>query len=300
MSLWRYGRGVDRCTVRLQLQPLAPVLRRSFIQSRTSDSIAKPLVASSDHNSCEGYVMRVTVALFVLLIFASCTPIDKGNEYLDQGEYELAIEAFNEAIRDNPEFFDAYNGRGIAYSNIGEYQHAIEDFNTAIRLQPEIAIYYSNRGLAYDALGQHGRAIEDHDKAIEMSPYGARAQAIGSPVISPGIMFTNRGFSYQQLGLYEKALEDYDESLRLDSHEPTVLFYRGSAYVELGNYELAIEDLSESIAMEPSNAYAFAYRAMAFIQQGREIAASEDLEQAVELGIDESVLSQMVAQVGRE
>ena len=40
----------------------------------------------------------------------------------------------------------AYSNRGIAYNNRGQYQRAIEEYNEAIRLKPDLAEVYSNRG----------------------------------------------------------------------------------------------------------------------------------------------------------
>ena len=58
------------------------------------------------------------------------------------------------------------SNRGIAYADLGQYQRAIEDYNEAIRLKPDYAMAYSNRGIAYSKLGQYQRAIEDYNKAI--------------------------------------------------------------------------------------------------------------------------------------
>ena len=63
-----------------------------------------------------------------------------------------------------------HNNRGVAYANKGDYELAIEAFTNAIELNPNLAMAYSNRGGAYRDKGDYDRAIEDCNKAIETGP----------------------------------------------------------------------------------------------------------------------------------
>ncbi|MCH7521715.1 MAG: tetratricopeptide repeat protein, partial [Candidatus Marinimicrobia bacterium] len=55
-----------------------------------------------------------------------------------------------------------------AYAYLGQYPRAIEDYDQAIRLDADYADAYNNRGNAYDKLGQRERAIQDWRKACEL------------------------------------------------------------------------------------------------------------------------------------
>ena len=46
--------------------------------------------------------------------------VDRGNEFYDQGDYQAAISDYDEAIRVNPEYAEAYSKRGNAKSKLGK------------------------------------------------------------------------------------------------------------------------------------------------------------------------------------
>jgi len=60
----------------------------------------------------------------------------------------------------------AHNNRGVAYRLKGEYDRAMQDYEQAIRLNPDSANYYNNRGIIYRIKGDYDRAIADYDEAL--------------------------------------------------------------------------------------------------------------------------------------
>ena len=72
-------------------------------------------------------------------------------------------------------YYDRLVSQGADYYDDGQYQQAIEAYDKAIKLNPNVAIGYGHRGLSYLGLGQNERAIEDFDKAIELDPDNAEA-----------------------------------------------------------------------------------------------------------------------------
>ena len=95
---------------------------------------------------------------------------DRAGKHLDTGEYQKAIDNYDDAIRLDPQYSRAYNNKGIAYKKLAQPDRAIQDFDEAIRLDSEYAHAYFNRGIAYNALGQYERAIQDFDEAIRHNP----------------------------------------------------------------------------------------------------------------------------------
>ncbi len=101
----------------------------------------------------------------------------RGNVYDQQGQHELAIADYSEAIK-----LDRTTGRvqqtrpGLRQS--GQQDLAIADYTTAIRLAPTVARPYYNRALALFAKSDHKGALADFDQAIKLEPTTARHSPI--------------------------------------------------------------------------------------------------------------------------
>ena len=63
---------------------------------------------------------------------------------------------------------DAFYDSGKLYHIDGQHELAIQDYTEAIRLDPLDADGYSNRGVAYSDLGQQELADRDFAKAKEL------------------------------------------------------------------------------------------------------------------------------------
>src|SRR5262245_31649924 len=59
---------------------------------------------------------------------------NRGTGYVKKGEYDSAIQDFDQAIKINPNYVKALNNRGVAYQKKGEIDRSIQDFDAAIKL----------------------------------------------------------------------------------------------------------------------------------------------------------------------
>lgn len=63
--------------------------------------------------------------------------LDKGVEYLENGQLNNALEAFSEVIRVDPNGSDGYFGLGLVYEQKGEKIKAIDAYEKAVQLNPD-------------------------------------------------------------------------------------------------------------------------------------------------------------------
>jgi tetratricopeptide (TPR) repeat protein len=161
----------------------------------------------------------------------------RGNSYSSLGQYNLAIEDYNEVIRLNTDLSDVYYRRGNAYSALGQFQIAIGDFNEAILREPEAAIAYYSRGNAYSEIKQYQMAIEDYNKAIRLKPDFTEA-------------YFNRGNAYVRgQSHYELAIKDYNEAIRLKPDFIEAYFNKGGLLINQGNKKMGCLDLLKACAL---------------------------------------------------
>src|SRR5258708_6548471 len=100
---------------------------------------------------------------------------NRGNAYEAKGQYDLAIQDFDSAIKRNPNDAAAFYSRGSSYFAKGQTDSAIQDFDRAITLNPKDATALNNRSEAYREKGQQDRTIRDFDTAIMLKPDYANA-----------------------------------------------------------------------------------------------------------------------------
>ena len=141
--------------------------------------------------------------------------VEQGNEALRQSKWDEALAKFDEAVRINPTFGEAYLQRAAAKWKKGLDDGAIADATRAIELGAPPTIAYVNRGCFYVSKGDPSHAIADFNEAIRLSPGDARG-------------YNNRGFAYLMAKNTSKAIDDFSEAIRLDSRFAKAFGNRGS------------------------------------------------------------------------
>ena len=197
----------------------------------------------------------------------------RGSAAETKGDLDKALRHYDKAINLKPDFFGAYNDRGIIYSKKGDFDNAIKDLNKAIELNPNLAKAYNNRGIAYDRKGKIDTAIHNYSKAIELSPNNAKA-------------YNNRGNAYEEKGEVDTAIYNYNKAIELNPVYADTYYNRGSAYAEQGDFDNAIKDLTTAIELKPDFFGAYYNRGDAYIEQGDFDNAIKDLTTAIELKPD--------------
>jgi len=92
----------------------------------------------------------------------------EANTLFEDGEYERALEKYDEALAILPDHIHALRGRARSLMQLGQSAQALAAFNTAVALEPEFAATYANRGILHDRMGRYEKAIEDYERAIAL------------------------------------------------------------------------------------------------------------------------------------
>lgn len=86
------------------------------------------------------------------------------------GNYEEAVDHFDTAIKQKPDFAEAFANRGVTRFTVGEIKQALKDFQKADSIQPDTAEVISNIGVVLDKMGKKKQAFEYYLRAVELRP----------------------------------------------------------------------------------------------------------------------------------
>ncbi len=94
----------------------------------------------------------------------------RGTAYLSRGEYQRAIQDFEQALLLGSTSTGTLLLRGITYAACNEYQRAIADFDRVLARDSTEVFAYIHRGLAFRKGKNYQQAIEDFDHALLLQP----------------------------------------------------------------------------------------------------------------------------------
>lgn len=225
---------------------------------------------------------------------------ERGLQQAKDGDPELAIRYFTDAIRADPNFSDGYLQRGNMRFKNGNADLAIDDFNEAIRTNPQNAAAFKSRAMVLLYKGDEPSALDDLTRAIQIAETDA-------PRLSALELFfarRSRVAIYARRHAEERQL--FDLSAMIDAYwrnpdladalkvnygvqgSATVIasIYRQRAalYQQRDNIDGAIGDLSHALQLDPAHALAIIVeRARMEEASGRREQALADFRRALEL-----------------
>jgi len=104
--------------------------------------------------------------------------LTRGNTFLDQNNYNEAIQAYDEAINLKPDYPEAYYNKANAFEKQNKYEDAIQTYDKAIEINPNFALAWRSKADDLKYLGRNDEAAKAREKAtelatvrIEMGPY---------------------------------------------------------------------------------------------------------------------------------
>jgi tetratricopeptide (TPR) repeat protein len=179
-------------------------------------------------------------------------------------DIETKIAEYDEAIRLNPDYSEAFNNRGNDRRAQGDLAGASADYDEPIRLDPGNAAAFNNRGTARYDRGDLAGAIADYDEAIRLDPGDATA-------------LYNRGNVRRVDGDLAGAIADF-EAVRRDPGYADAVNNRGTAWYDQGDLAGAIADFDAAIRLDPGYAMALYNRGLVRQTQSDLAAAIADFE----------------------
>jgi len=101
-------------------------------------------------------VSYLTEGVFIGLLseFKKNSLIRKAHELNSKGEYQKAIECYDEILRTDLYYTNAWYGKSVVLRELGKYQDALEANEKALELDPEYVGALTNKGALLEILGK--------------------------------------------------------------------------------------------------------------------------------------------------
>lgn len=99
-----------------------------------------------------------------------------GRYYHGQTRYELALEAYRQAVSLQPQYVEALTGMGVVHAMLGQYDDALRVLKAAASIDPASVTAHNNLGYIYWLLNEREEALAAYRQALKLDPLNARAR----------------------------------------------------------------------------------------------------------------------------
>lgn len=135
--------------------------------------------------------------------------------------YREAKKSFDQAVKADRKFADAYNNRGVVLYEVRKYGAAVKEYRRAIALDATSASFFSNLGAALFAKKEFEPAVLAYERAVQIDPDVFERVSRGgvqAQLPSPGDrayydytvakLYAKMGYSDRSLEYLRKAMEE--------------------------------------------------------------------------------------------
>lgn len=191
----------------------------------------------------------------------------------NQGQFDLATEAYATVPREDGGFFAAEIGRARSLKGAGNLEAALEVLNGLVRDNPTLISVHLALADMLRGAERWAEASAAYDGAVALIPQPAPAGFWS--------VYYSRAITLERQKIWERAEADFRKALELEPDQPQVLNYLGYSFLERGeNYEEALSMIERAVAQRPDSGYIIDSLAWGYFLAGRYAEAVEPMERA--------------------
>lgn len=195
---------------------------------------------------------------------------EQGYQLHSDGNLPQALQLYEQALRLDPNHFEALHHTGIAAFQSGNFEAAASFIRSALALDSQHAAAQNNLGNALRELQLFEEALRSYDRALAINGGDA-------------LTHFNRAVTLQSLMRVDEALQSYDQALELDVGDDQAWNNRALLLWKSGQYELAQINVEQALAINQHNIEAHHNLGNILREQGQPEGAEKSYRQALAL-----------------
>jgi eukaryotic-like serine/threonine-protein kinase len=207
------------------------------------------------------YALRV-------LSFTALDWLKRGQELYELQSYSEALVAYSEAIKINPDYFQAWKYQGHTLNKLYKYQDALTCFNHAIQIKPDDFNVWYQHGWTLGVLEKYDEALSSYEKALAIKPDDFNA-------------WYHHAWILEILERYNQAIVSCDRAIEIKPKHHQSWFHRGFILNELKIYNEAVFSYEQAIKIKPDYFEALHGLALTQSRQGLHELAVASFKQAI-------------------
>lgn len=165
-----------------------------------------------------------------------------GTRLFDDGKTEMAIEAFNQAVKLNPDLAEAYFKLGIAYALVESIAK-----NTAAPMQ----VGETEPDTNTNAKGEKKQPKTNSEKAFTKAVAAYKKMIDQNP--KDDVAYYNLGRAYNKLNEDEDSAKALKQAVKLKPEDGEYQTELGAILIKLAQYHEAVIALKKAVELDPEN-----------------------------------------------
>lgn len=147
-----------------------------------------------------------------------------GLQLLNDGKFQLALEAFDQALFILPQSPEALHNKGMVLERLGRLKEALEYYENALGGAPQSTPSLNNMGNVLRELGHYERSVSCFERAILINP-------------SYSVAYSNLGWTLYTMRQFQGAMDAYRKALSLNPNLSEALFNMSLCHLMLGDFK---------------------------------------------------------------
>jgi tetratricopeptide (TPR) repeat protein len=192
-------------------------------------------------------ILVVTAALCLAAMTCACRR-SSGKNANANGPSSITESDAEQSKREAKSLVD--KGKELSDPDHNQDEQAVQAFQEAIRLQPDLAEAHLRLGMAYAALDKKTEAETSYKKAIELYKRAIQADSKDADA------FFNLGQAHSFLHQDEEAARSYRQATRLRPDDEEAFYQLGRAETKLAHYPEATAAFQKALDLNPDDSRA--------------------------------------------